>query len=147
SAAFRAISRRCSGVSLEARACPPLAAPSFDRATACGFFFRAMPPVYACPTKQSTGFSPLFFPVFLPTNIVHACSVKHKKGSFGKGLGRAGRCEMDVRELKGLEIAARSRIVFKDGAWLIPSQSGKGAYSVVLKPGEDSCTCDDFSLT
>src|SRR5947209_18063624 len=54
---------------------------------------------------------------------------------------------MDMRELKGLEIAARSRIAFKDGAWLIPSQSGKGAYSVVLKPGEDSCTCDDFSLT
>jgi transposase len=54
---------------------------------------------------------------------------------------------MDMRELKGLEIAARSRIGFKDGAWLVPSQSGKGAYSITLKPGEDRCTCDDFGLT
>lgn len=53
---------------------------------------------------------------------------------------------MDLRELKGLEIAARSRIVLEDGAWLVPSQSGKGKYRVVLKAGEDSCTCEDFAL-
>src|SRR5437762_3597266 len=56
------------------------------------------------------------------------------------------RCDMDMRELKGMEIAARSRIVFKDGTWVVPSQSGNGAYGVILKPGEDLCSCDDFSL-
>src|SRR6185437_3518367 len=53
---------------------------------------------------------------------------------------------MDLRELKGLEIAARCRIGFKDGAWLVPSQSGKGTYRVILSPQGDSCTCEDFSL-
>jgi transposase len=52
-----------------------------------------------------------------------------------------------MRELKGLEIAARSRIVFKDGVWLVPSQSGSGTYSVTLAPDGDPCTCDDFGLT
>jgi transposase len=54
---------------------------------------------------------------------------------------------LDARELKGLEIAARCRIDYKDGVWLVPSQSGKGAYRVTLKRGGDNCTCDDFSLT
>ncbi len=53
---------------------------------------------------------------------------------------------MDLRELKGLEIAARCQIVFKDGKWWVPSQSGKGKYGVTLKPGEDSCPCEDFEL-
>ena len=52
---------------------------------------------------------------------------------------------MDMRELKALEIAARSRIVFADGAWTVPSQSGNGAYRVTLKP-EVTCTCEDFNL-
>jgi hypothetical protein len=30
---------------------------------------------------------------------------------------------MDLRELKGLEIAARMPIVFADGAWSVPSQT------------------------
>ena len=53
---------------------------------------------------------------------------------------------MEMRELKALEIAARCRIDFKEGVWLVPSQSGKGTYRVTLKPGADSCTCDDFTL-
>jgi transposase len=53
---------------------------------------------------------------------------------------------MDLRELKGLELAARAKIVFKDGAWVVPSQTGNGKYTVVLKPAGDSCTCDDFTL-
>jgi transposase len=52
-----------------------------------------------------------------------------------------------MRELRGLEIAARCRVAYKDGAWLIPSQSGKGTYRVTLKPGGDACKCDDFNLT
>jgi transposase len=53
---------------------------------------------------------------------------------------------VDLRELKGLEIAARSRIAFKDGVWLVPSQSGKGNYQGRLDPGGTSCTCEDFQL-
>jgi transposase len=55
--------------------------------------------------------------------------------------------QMDMRELKGLEIAARSRIAFKEGVWLVPSQSGNGTYRVALSPEGDSCPCEDFSLT
>ncbi len=59
-------------------------------------------------------------------------------------MGTQGGQDMDMRELRGLEIAARCRIEYKDGAWLVPSQSGNGKYRVTLAP--DSCTCDDFSL-
>src|SRR6266540_3897661 len=53
--------------------------------------------------------------------------------------------DMDMRELKGLEIAARSRIIFESGFWYVPSQSGSGKYKVKL--GESpSCTCEDFQL-
>jgi transposase len=54
---------------------------------------------------------------------------------------------MDMRELKGLEIAARCRVGFRDGAWIVPSQSGSGSYRVLLLPQGDSCPCDDFQLT
>jgi transposase len=53
---------------------------------------------------------------------------------------------MDLRELKGLEIAARCKIEFKDNAWLVPSQSTNVKYRVVLTPGASSCTCEDFQL-
>jgi transposase len=61
-------------------------------------------------------------------------------------LNERGDCFMDMRELKGLEIAARSRIDFKDGAWTVPSQSSNGTYRVILAPHGDTCTCEDFSL-
>jgi transposase len=51
---------------------------------------------------------------------------------------------MDMRELKGLELAARAKIAFQGGAWVIPSQSGNGKYRVTLKP--ESCECEDFAL-
>lgn len=54
---------------------------------------------------------------------------------------------MDMRELQGLEIAARCRIDFKDGAWLVPSQSSRGTYRITLTPDGDRCECEDFSLT
>jgi transposase len=52
-----------------------------------------------------------------------------------------------MRELKGLEIAARLRVVYKAGHWVVPSQSGKGPYQVCLQPGAVSCTCEDHQLT
>jgi transposase len=53
---------------------------------------------------------------------------------------------MDMRELKGLEIAARCHIGYKDGKWLVPSQSGKGKYKVLLSADGDGCECEDFQL-
>jgi len=55
-------------------------------------------------------------------------------------------CHVDMRELKGLEIAARSQVVFKDGAWLVPSQTTGGKYKVYLTPNGDTCECEDFQL-
>jgi transposase len=53
---------------------------------------------------------------------------------------------MDLRELRGLEIAARLRVTPEDGIWIIPSQSGGGKYRVDLKGDKPTCTCDDFLL-
>jgi transposase len=52
---------------------------------------------------------------------------------------------MNLRELKALEIAARTKIGFADGVWNVSSQSSRGSYRVTL--GSDpSCPCDDFQL-
>jgi hypothetical protein len=53
---------------------------------------------------------------------------------------------MDLRELKALEIAARSRIMFKDGVWLVPSQTSMTITYRVGIGSEPSCTCEDFAL-
>src|SRR2546421_8317716 len=54
---------------------------------------------------------------------------------------------MDMRELKALELAARAKIVANDdGTWTVPSQSAGGTYKVVVWPGAESCTCEDFQL-
>jgi hypothetical protein len=53
---------------------------------------------------------------------------------------------MDLRELKGLELAARVKITCVNGIWYVPSQSGKGRYEVRLSPDPESCTCEDFQL-
>jgi transposase len=53
---------------------------------------------------------------------------------------------MDLRQLKGLEIAARARLVFAAGCWLVPSQSTpSNSYRVTL--GDPvCCDCGDFRL-
>jgi transposase len=52
---------------------------------------------------------------------------------------------MDMRELKALELAARSRITFEGGVWLVPSQTSPSTrYRVTLKP--PTCDCEDFQL-
>jgi len=50
---------------------------------------------------------------------------------------------MDMRELKALELAARARITFMCGVWMVPSSTG-GNYTVALNP--DACQCEDFAL-
>jgi transposase len=52
---------------------------------------------------------------------------------------------MDMRELKGLELAARSKVEWTGEYWLVPSQSTGGKYKVTLSPAE-TCECEDFAL-
>jgi transposase len=54
---------------------------------------------------------------------------------------------MDMRELKALEIAARSKIVFADGVWTVPSQTSAVTKYRVTIGDSPSCQCEDFSLT
>src|SRR5689334_16725538 len=53
---------------------------------------------------------------------------------------------MELREQRGREIAERARIVMRDDAWVVPSQSGEGAYLVTLDANDLRCTCPDFEL-
>jgi transposase len=50
---------------------------------------------------------------------------------------------MDIRELKALEIAARTKIAFAEGVWIVPSQTTNGSYRVTIGTAP-SCSCDDF---
>ena len=53
---------------------------------------------------------------------------------------------VDMRELKGMELAARARIVFINGHWVVPSQtSPTTSYKVNLEPVA-TCECDDWQL-
>src|SRR5688572_20767046 len=49
----------------------------------------------------------------------------------------------DPRQQRGLEIAATFNLVQKGGAWIVPSQSGKGRYTVCPDPETPHCTCPD----
>src|SRR5438046_278939 len=50
---------------------------------------------------------------------------------------------MNEREQRGLEIAALTKLTKKGGVWLVPSQSGKGRYTVVPHASEPHCDCPD----
>ena len=50
---------------------------------------------------------------------------------------------LEPRRQRGLEIAATSNIVRKASAWLVPSQSGNGRYTVCPDPQNPHCTCPD----
>src|SRR5437016_10303846 len=57
---------------------------------------------------------------------------------------------MDAREQRGLEIAARCKVVRRGLGWSVPSQSGSGKYTVTGLPrameGGPRCSCPDFEL-
>jgi transposase len=56
-----------------------------------------------------------------------------------------GDSTVDMRELKGLELAARARISFADGVWSVPSQTSPTTkYRATLDPA--TCTCEDWIL-
>lgn len=50
---------------------------------------------------------------------------------------------MDPREQRGLEIAGRALIVKRGEFWMVPSQSGKGRYTVTFDRGLPFCSCPD----
>ncbi|MGH6767748.1 MAG: transposase [Xanthobacteraceae bacterium] len=50
---------------------------------------------------------------------------------------------LDPRQQRGLQIAATAKITKKGGAWLVPSQSGKGRYTVCPDPQSPHCNCPD----
>lgn len=54
---------------------------------------------------------------------------------------------MEVRQQRGLEIAALYKIERKGDHYVVPSQSGKGTYKVKTAPDPDNCTCPDFLAT
>jgi transposase len=52
---------------------------------------------------------------------------------------------MDARQQRGLEIAARFKVVRRERDWSVPSQSGTGKYTVSgLDIEAPRCTCPDF---
>src|SRR5690242_15797216 len=53
---------------------------------------------------------------------------------------------VSVRRQRGMEIAATSRISHKGDAWLVPSQSANGRYSVIQDGDVLRCSCPDFEL-
>jgi transposase len=62
-----------------------------------------------------------------------------------KRTRKTGR-RMDLRELKGLEIAARTPLFWEAGFCDVPSQSGDGKYKVQRVADGFVCTCEDYQL-
>jgi len=57
---------------------------------------------------------------------------------------------MEPREIKGLEIAAKTKLTpkGKSSLWLVPSQSGREEkYTVALFGEKPECTCRDHEFT
>jgi transposase len=51
---------------------------------------------------------------------------------------------MDLRQQRGLELAATRSIRQKGGVWIVPSQAGTGVYRVNIAGKEPECSCPDF---
>src|SRR5579863_4348935 len=51
---------------------------------------------------------------------------------------------MEMREQRGLEIAATKKLQQKGDLWLVPSTTGHGTYVVDHEPA--TCTCPDYEL-
>jgi transposase len=54
---------------------------------------------------------------------------------------------MTDRELKALQIAAKSKLTRKGKLWIVPSQTGHGEYQVNPDPCSPNCTCPDHEFT
>lgn len=53
---------------------------------------------------------------------------------------------MEEREIKGLQIAAKSKLTRKGALWLVPSQSGTERYKVAMTE-KPECNCRDHEFT
>jgi SWIM zinc finger len=53
---------------------------------------------------------------------------------------------MDTREQRGIELAKSAKIRRTHRAWYVPSQNGKGHYSVTLNGKAPHCNCPDYEL-
>lgn len=58
-----------------------------------------------------------------------------------------GKDTMTEREIKALQIAAKSKLTRKGNTWLVPSQAGQGEYKVNPDPESPHCTCPDHEHT
>lgn len=54
--------------------------------------------------------------------------------------------QLSEREVKALQIAAKSKLTQKGNVWLGPSQAGHGEYEVRPDPQAPRCTCPDFEF-
>src|SRR5438552_782494 len=54
---------------------------------------------------------------------------------------------MNAREERGLVIAATQKLTQKGKVWLVPSQSGRGKYTVHPDPESPFCSCPDHEET
>jgi transposase len=54
--------------------------------------------------------------------------------------------QLSEREIKGLQIAATSKLTRKGNMWIVPSQMGHGEYKVNPGPEAPNCTCPDFEF-
>lgn len=54
---------------------------------------------------------------------------------------------MDARQERGLVIAATQKLIQKGKVWLVPSQSGRGKYTVCPDPESPFCSCPDHEDT
>src|SRR5215203_1486733 len=50
------------------------------------------------------------------------------------------------REIKALQISAKSKLTQKGNVWLVPSQAGHGEYEVRPDSQAPRCTCPDFEF-
>jgi len=55
--------------------------------------------------------------------------------------------QLTEREIKALQIAAKSKLTRKGNVWTVPSQAGHGEYQVNVDPDFFNCTCRDHEFT
>jgi len=53
---------------------------------------------------------------------------------------------MDRREMKGMQMAHLGRISETPKGWIVPSESGSGAYLVYKEDEETKCNCPDCQM-
>lgn len=54
--------------------------------------------------------------------------------------------QLSDREIKALQIAAKTQLKRKGKVWLVPSQAGHGEYEVRPDPQAPRCTCPDYEF-